>query len=444
MPNADGTESLHIALSLRLDQAAAAGQELVFDYASVDGRSRADEGRGLKFDPRRMSVSLDGTATQFGLRNWLAEGEFVRDNVGTVTRPMVGPPLYFVKCAKVKMELNTYAAVAVVLAGDEVDPDADPATVPNRARSGPIVDAIRQMVYHDDRPVVRNARWHHAYALQEHLEAVVASRPPMQALPIAKIANPNWHEAPLDANQKQCPSDDTEAESDTETTASNDGAGPVSPPARDSAMPSAPPARPTNDMQLYRQARVRQVVAREAYVVELVARSYARRGLVGEAIEALAGASTQQRAAHVSTVVKTKTYKVDVFASVFGAWLQLDADGTVASSRVEAAEEAVEAARAAVASYDRFFPDPDEPFSTDMQLRWQQYKDVTVAGDRHVRTTPQQRVFEALDAFKLPSVSPGDLYAEDDQERTTKVQRTRASAANGLRFGAHEFCSSQQ
>jgi len=411
LPRSDGTYSLHIALSLRLDQAATAGNELVFDYSSVYSRSRADEGRGLKFDPRRMSVSLDGTATKFGLRHWLAEGDFVLRNVGAVTRPMVGPPLYFVKCNSLKMKLNTYAAVAVILEGDEVDPDANPATVPNRARSGPIVDAIREMVYHDDRSIEQNVHWDEAHKLQEELEAKVAARPPMQALTIAQIEVPNWYEIPVD--EPTVPNDD-----------------PIPPPQpRKNGKQSASPARGSNKMLFYRHSLLREVVAREAYAVELVARVYAQRGELSAALMALLEVLEQAKKSHVSEVVRGKElfYKLDVFNSVFSQWLGIDAYGDTAASRIKSAVDAVNAAQKDVARYNRFFPSPGAAASTQ-QLRWQEYKQTTMESDKQLQTTPEKRVLDALRAFNLPDIQ-FDLYKN--------VLLVDASAHNGLRLGAH-------
>jgi len=428
LPRSDGNESLHLALSLRIDKPAAAGHELVFDYSSTSSRSRADVGRGLKFDERRMSVSLDGTATKFGLlRHWLAEGDFVRDNVRVVTRPMVGPPLYFVKCEGKTMDLNAYAAVAVILEGNEVNPDANPATVPNRARSGPIVDAIREMVYHDDRSIEQNVHWDEAHKLQEELEAKVAARPPMQALTIAQIADPNWYEIPVDS----------EARNDIEPTVPNDDPIPLPPP-RKNGKQAASEVRTTKEMLLYRQSLLREVVAREAYDVELVARVYAQRGELSAALMALSEVQEKANKSHVSEVVRGKElfYKLDVFNSVFSQWLGIDAYGDTAASRIKSAVDAVNAAQKDVARYNRFFPSPGAAASDEFQLRWQQYKKKTMENDKQLQTTPEKRVLDALRAFNLPDIQ-FDLYNQNTEESNTNVLLVDASAHNGLRLGAH-------
>jgi hypothetical protein len=425
LPNAVGTYSLHIALSLRLKKAADAGNELVFDYASTASTTRTDSGLGLKFHAERMYVSLDD-GEDFGLRHFLAEGEFVRDNVGVVTRPMVGPPLYFVKCNSLKKHLNMYAPVAVILEGDEVNPDANPATVRNRARSGPIVDAIREMVYHDDRSIEQNEHWMKAHKLQEELEAKAAARPPMQALTIAQIANPNWYEIPIDS----------EASNDIEPTAPNDDPIPLPPP-RKNGKQSASGVRTTKDMLFYRQSLLREVVAREAYAVELVARVYAQRGELSAAYMALFEVREQAKKSHVSVVVKGKElfYKLDVFKSVFYRWLEIDAYGDTAASRIQSAVDAVNVARGGVAYYDRFFPSPGAAASTQ-QLRWQQYKQTTMESDKQLQTTPENRVLDALRAFNIPDIQ-FDLYNQNTEESSTNVLLVDASAHNGLRLGAH-------
>jgi len=309
------------------------------------------------------------------------------------------------------MKLNTYAAVAVILEGDEVDPDANPATVPNRARSGPIVDAIREMVYHDDRSIEQNVHWDEAHKLQEELEAKVAARPPMQALTIAQIEVPNWYEIPVD--EPTVPNDD-----------------PIPPPQpRKNGKQSASPARGSNKMLFYRHSLLREVVAREAYAVELVARVYAQRGELSAALMALLEVLEQAKKSHVSEVVRGKElfYKLDVFNSVFSQWLGIDAYGDTAASRIKSAVDAVNAAQKDVARYNRFFPSPGAAASTQ-QLRWQEYKQTTMESDKQLQTTPEKRVFDALRAFNLPDIQ-FDLYKN--------VLLVDASAHNGLRLGAH-------
>jgi uncharacterized iron-regulated protein len=124
-----------------------------------------------------------------------------------------------------------------------------------------------------------------------------------------------------------------------------------------------------------------------------------------------------------------------VFKSVFYRWLEIDAYGDTAASRIQSAVDAVNVARGGVAYYDRFFPSPGAAASTQ-QLRWQQYKQTTMESDKQLQTTPENRVLDALRAFNIPDIQ-FDLYNQNTEESSTNVLLVDASAHNGLRLGAH-------
>lgn len=198
-----GRESLHVAIAIFLAKDAKAGQELVFDYNKGESASRANMGLGSRIDVRHGSVSLldenptKGGASKLGIHTWWSYGERVRTELaarGGVTRPMVGPPLYFVKCTTTRLLPDSYVAFAAMLSGDRVEATQAHGAGASRPRTGPIIDALPDMMYNEGLPIVKIAKWHLAYMLREQVERLVAADPPPSALTIEQISNPYWAE----------------------------------------------------------------------------------------------------------------------------------------------------------------------------------------------------------------------------------------------------------